>query len=329
MLFSFRDWYMNNAQRSKEITYGLFFSGNFRLTLLFFASGYLARYLAQKMPLKDYVAKHLRFSAAAVLTGVLLINPAQIALENAAQPGRIPVALALYPQGLLSLHHLWFIVYLWGCILVLYAFCRFAGSTVRMMNRYPLAFMAISLLLIATIQSVRGFVATDARDTLGSWYSFAVYFAHFTCGVAVCSSRLDRAFSLPVVAALLATAIVLHVVYGYLRLFSVYHDAGWLPVLSQGSKAVTNMALLFLFMRLAARQPKPIGWLNSARRQIWFIYLWHQPLILLWGLMALPLAYPIAVKFAAVVALSTASLYLLWRTAMLLPPRLRPFMACK
>gem|GEM_PF-6353458 len=331
MLFSFRDWYMNNGIRSTEITYALFFSGNFRLTLLFFASGYLAHHMAEKKSPAEYAAGYFRFSAAAMVTGVLILTPVQILLENAATPGRVPWVFDFYPRGFLSLHHLWFIFYLWGCILFLAFLYRFAAPLLAAVKRHPVFFCIISLAALAQLQAHRGFGTGDARDTLGSPFAFAGYLAHFFCGFALYRSRVDAVFFWPGVIALIAAGLGLNFVYSYLRVFSVHHDATWMHFLSQSAKACTNVALLGLFLKL--NRGKPSGtegrFFPLFKRQIWFIYFWHQPLILLWALAILPLNFTIATKFAGIFVATLGSLYLLFRIAILLPPRARPFVACK
>lgn len=331
MLFSFRDWYMNNGIRSIEITYALFFSGNFRLTLLFFASGYLARHISEKKGPAEYAAAYFCFSAAAMITGVLLLTPIQILLENSASPGRVPWVFDFYPRGLLSLHHLWFIFYLWGCILLLVFLCRFAAPLLAAVKRYPVIFCIIALAALAQLQAHRGFGAGDARDTLGSPFAFAGYLAHFLCGFALYRSRVDTVFSWPIVIALIAAGFGLSLAYSYLRLFSVHHDATWMHFLSQGAKACTNVALLVLFLKIDRGEPSGTEgrFFLLFKRQIWFIYFWHQPLVLCWAIVILPAPIGIGVKFAGIIVATVASLYLLLRLAMLLPLRARPFVACK
>lgn len=331
MLFSFRDWYMNNGTRSTEITYALFFSGNFRLTLLFFASGYLARHMSEKKGPAEYAAAYFRFSAAAMVIGLLLVNPLQIALENSISPGRVPWAFDFYPQGFLSLHHLWFIFYLWGCVLLLVLLYRFAAPLLAAVKRHPFIFCIIALAALAQLQAHRGFGAGDARDTLGSPFAFAGYLAHFLCGFALYRSRIDTVLSWPAVIALIAAGFGLNLTYSYLRLFSVHHDATWMHFISQSAKACTNVAVLVLFLKIDRAAPSGMEdrFFPLFKRQIWFVYFWHQPLVLCWAILILPAPLGTSVKFAVIFIATIASLYLLFRLAMLLPLGARPFVACK
>ena len=113
-------WHIRNAETSPLLQMSNFFLHLFRMPLLFFISGTVSFYMMQRRSATAFI--RLRFTRLfiPILVGMFVIVPPQIYMERLTQGYqgnywdfyKTVFRFEVYPEGNLSWHHLWFIVYL-------------------------------------------------------------------------------------------------------------------------------------------------------------------------------------------------------------------------
>ncbi|CAN5496948.1 hypothetical protein BH23BAC1_BH23BAC1_48850 [soil metagenome] len=113
-------WHINNETTSNLLMEFNFFMSRFRMHLLFFISGAITIYIIRKKSTFSFVGLRAKRLLIPVVVGMFFIVPPQIYFERLTQGFegnffdlyRSVFHFVPYPEGNLSWHHLWFIVYL-------------------------------------------------------------------------------------------------------------------------------------------------------------------------------------------------------------------------
>ncbi|HOT15715.1 MAG TPA: acyltransferase family protein [Bacteroidales bacterium] len=125
--FKWSDWHIHNAERSVILTHLVSFLHTWRMPLLFFISGFGTFYALKKRSARQYAGERTKRLFIPFIIGMFLIVPPQVFIEKIGQYGNyfnfLPEMFnGTYPQGNISWHHLWFILYLFLYSLMLIPF---------------------------------------------------------------------------------------------------------------------------------------------------------------------------------------------------------------
>src|SRR5688572_17063192 len=114
------EWHIKNKETSNLLMEFNFWLSRFRMPLLFFISGTVCYFMLKKKSGWSFVGLRFRRLFIPLLVGMLVIVPPQVYMERLTQgftgnyADFYPTIFTTgpYPQGNLSWHHLWFILYL-------------------------------------------------------------------------------------------------------------------------------------------------------------------------------------------------------------------------
>jgi glucans biosynthesis protein C len=114
------EWHIKNKDTSELLMEFNFWLSRFRMPLLFFISGTVCYFMLRKKSGWSFVGLRFRRLFIPLLIGMLVIVPPQVYMERLTQgftgnyADFYPTIFTTgpYPQGNLSWHHLWFILYL-------------------------------------------------------------------------------------------------------------------------------------------------------------------------------------------------------------------------
>lgn len=114
------EWHIKNKETSNLLLEFNFWLSRFRMPLLFFISGTVCYFMLKKKSGWSFVGLRFRRLFIPLLVGMLVIVPPQVYMERLTQgfagnyADFYPTIFTTgpYPQGNLSWHHLWFILYL-------------------------------------------------------------------------------------------------------------------------------------------------------------------------------------------------------------------------
>jgi glucan biosynthesis protein C len=114
------EWHIKNKETSDLLLEFNFWLSRFRMPLLFFISGTVCYFMLKKKSDWSFVGLRFRRLFIPLLVGMLVIVPPQVYMERLTQgfagnyADFYPTIFTTgpYPQGNLSWHHLWFILYL-------------------------------------------------------------------------------------------------------------------------------------------------------------------------------------------------------------------------
>lgn len=202
-------WHIQNAERSNLLMEATFFMSRFRMPLLFFISGAVAYFMLQRRTAGQFIGLRFRRLFIPLVFGMLTIVPVQVYMERVANgySGNFldfyPSIFTTgpYPQGNLSWHHLWFILYLFVYDVVLAPLFRWC-----VVNPQKLSFLSALtkgrrvywlLLVPAVCHAALTLHFPQTNDFLHDWnrHLYWVFFlvCGFLCmGVPALVSSLER-----------------------------------------------------------------------------------------------------------------------------------------
>lgn len=120
MFFNGFGWHIKNPERMLWLDPLMAYLHTWRMPLLFLISGVGTYFALGKRSMGRFVGERSRKLMIPLVFGMLVIVPPQVFVEKQAQYGTfwnfIPhITQGSYPEGNLSWHHLWFILYLFIC----------------------------------------------------------------------------------------------------------------------------------------------------------------------------------------------------------------------
>jgi len=267
MIFNHWPWYVKSKSPSPSLTYVMLFFSQFRLPLLFLVSGAASAIFLERHTPRELLLKRNRLLLPIILAGFALLSPLQILAENYFGLRQIPFRLALYPEGFISWHHLWFIVYLWGFTTLISAL-----PAARSVNGLTTSVIcAVTFFTDAWVSPA----ARDTRDVWGTWHGTLKYFAYFYLGsMFMRASALNKlkknAFWMLLIAAA-STATL----YGQFWLKGMAFETFGARLL----RSLSGLIWAFAIFGLAARFEISCG--AKLNRFVLPIYVLHQP-VMLW-----------------------------------------------
>lgn len=120
MFFNDFGWHIKNNERIHWLNPVMAYLHNWRMPLLFFISGAGTYFALGKRSIGSFIGERSRRLLIPLVFGMFVIVPPQVYVEKHDQYGSflnfLPhLAEGSYPEGNLSWHHLWFVLYLFIC----------------------------------------------------------------------------------------------------------------------------------------------------------------------------------------------------------------------
>jgi len=293
-----------------------------RMPLLLFISGagtYLA--LGFRSP-RRFLGERYRRLMFPVIFGMLVIVPPQIYYERIADWSSFLVfypsifEMIPYPEGNLSWHHLWFVVYLLFYAVLSTPFFfwirrgkgqRFQEVLCRFLSK-PGAILSLVLIIIATQALLRPHFPDETHALVNDWAYFVYYYLFYLFGFLFCAD--DRLWKLllsqrrmHLITALMSTAIM------YFFYFFSWQELPWtyetLDTLWSIARILVAWCWVVTCMGYGQRYlsfKKPM--LKIANEGIYPFYILHQTVIIILGYYVIQLSWLPGMKFLVLVALS-------------------------
>ena len=218
---------IQNAEISPVLDVFIQISSQFRLGLLFLISGVGVAFARRRRSAREFVAERSKRLLIPLVTGILLVVPPMVYVEkifigefsgNFFEFYPQIFTQGIYPQGNLSWHHLWFVVYLYlFCVLGLRLFNWLDGSRKDISRTIAkcsqgLRIYSFVLPLIVVEIALRAFFP-GFRDLIHDWASFAHWFLLFLAGFTIANhvsilTSAERLRWLSLLGAAVATALL-------------------------------------------------------------------------------------------------------------------------
>ncbi|MBN2813291.1 MAG: acyltransferase family protein [Bacteroidales bacterium] len=157
MFFNGFGWHIKNPEKIHWLDPLMAYLHTWRMPLLFLISGVGTYYALGKRSMGQFVGERSRKLMIPLIFGMLFIVPPQVYVEKQAQYGTywnfIPhITQGSYPEGNLSWHHLWFILYLFICAMAAIPFIvmlrsRYSKKFYRLLE-YLSSFKGLLLVLL-------------------------------------------------------------------------------------------------------------------------------------------------------------------------------------
>lgn len=315
------DWLVNDAAQSDVLTWLAATSQTFRMPGFFFIAGYFAALMLAKRGAGLWLQDRTRRLLIPFATGLILLNPLQLALSALARPetagfgAAFAATIARDPGRLLG--HFWFLPTLmllclalaaiWPALVrgrdVLIQWAETCGNA-----RCLTPVIAVPLLGFYAIIDMQMAEAAQGGDLgLGSVTGLLLipplaavsYAPWFALGVAAwLAPRLFAVLSHGNIWALVLMATATPFLLHYLAPNPLENFGPGLTARAAFALGAV-MAFLWLFRQIAGSGGPRIKRLVDASL---IIYLLHQPLIVLAGWLLLPVALPVGVKWVLVIA---------------------------
>jgi surface polysaccharide O-acyltransferase-like enzyme len=321
MFFVPWDFHIKNPERSESLTWVMLFFNRWRLPLLFLISGAGVAFALRRRGYAEFAGERLRRLLLPLVFGMLVVVPPQIYFERLDQGiqfasyldfWKTVFAFQPYPQGNLSWHHLWFVVYILVyslvCIPVFAALkSRRGQAAVDAFARFcekPGAIYLIGLPNLA-IAAWLGPKWPTTHNLIADWANLTGALLTFLWGFVICGN--GRFFDLIVRKRreLLLFALVMTVLfYGY-RLTPLRES--WTPLQRMSASMLIDSYMGFGWIlallgwsRVKLNRDSPL--LRYATEAVYPFYIVHQTITIAIAYYMIPWTAPVAVKFPLLAA---------------------------
>jgi len=291
------DWHIKNNELSYLWLEFNFWLSRFRMPLLFFISGYGSYLALRKRTSLKYLKERAQRLLVPLLFAMLVIVPPQVYFERIFDGADLnyltfyPTIFNMipYPEGNLSWHHMWFVLYLFVYSAILLPVFLYLRKE-RVMNRFNqlitsknwatyfiLILPTIVIYLTYTINTSRTNALVDDGGWLTYWGSF--FLAGYMSGIAPnIWLRIEKDYRNLLGLAILSTVIINILRWNQLE-FEGFYQLLYLALLAL-SGWLWLLAMLSLGKRFLNRS-HPL--LSYANRAIYPFYILHQTIIIIIG----------------------------------------------
>jgi surface polysaccharide O-acyltransferase-like enzyme len=321
MFFVPWDWHVKNPEQSDSLRWIMLFFNRWRLPLLFFISGAGVFFSLRRRSFLQFAAERLRRLLLPLVFGMLVVVPPQIYFERLYR-GQTAASywefwgtvfrFVPYPEGNLSWHHLWFVVYILVyslvCLPLFAALKSGAGRrAIEWLARVCERGAAVYLLNIPSIAVSLwlGPKWPTTHNLVSDWANLIGSLVTFLWGFIICGNerflgtlqRRRREFLI------LAVALTI-VMYG---LLTAGWTAAWTPAARLGASTLINaylgMGWIFSLAGYSrAYLNRESRALTHATRAVYPFYIAHQTITIAIAYYMIGWNAPIAVKFPLLAA---------------------------
>lgn len=308
MFFNTFGWHVKNNVQTTDLNSLMSFLHIWRMPLLFFISGSGTCFALGNKSIGKYASERNRRLMIPFLFGIFTLVPIQVYLEKVDQYSSLldfytHMFEGTYPEGNMSWHHLWFILYLFFISMIAIPIINWLRS--KNADRFfsfidKLAGMkgGLLLLVIPILLSqliLRPYFPNSTHAFVDDWAYMALYFIFFIYGFIFARSKTfsknlikQRYFNL-------AAAIIV-IILLFSRHYLVESDfwGGYYYLIVSVCVAwFVGLAALGFSFKYLSHDSKFRKYANEA---IYPFYLLHQPIILLFGFYMKDLEMSIALK---------------------------------
>jgi peptidoglycan/LPS O-acetylase OafA/YrhL len=285
------DWHIHSRHTQDWLRWGIYLTGPWRLTLLFFISGCALRLMSRKLSAWSVLKARLARLLPPALFGVLVLVPPQAWLE-AVDKGSWHEGLIAWwihqfsPAGLASgvpVNHIWFVIYI-----LVYSMLATALIAVPVVQKWisgalgwslsSLTVLVLPILYLAVVRQglFPHYGVTNHLDA--DWYNHAMSFGVFLLGFLVVGENgFWRAAIRWRWAALTVAALALPALIAAETIPSTTPEAWWLSLLFSVDQWATIAAILgFGAIHLQDRDGPLLRYLSQA---VFPCYLAHQTIL--------------------------------------------------
>ncbi len=298
-----------------QLEYAMSLVNPWRLVLLFFISGVASRFQLAKLKPGGFAKDRLRRLLPVILLGMLVINPPQVYVEALAKGWFEGEYLAFWfgpylGGGLAPMRmtptwdHLWFLLYLLVYAMGLALIFALRGN--RKTQRIGLGWLIATPAIWIVIGNVLVFQITPVTHALfDDWGNHLRWIGIFAAGV-ICAGQEHFWSALRQHRRRLALVTL---VLAAIHIAGMVYDAGsrWDgPLYSLASGIYGWSVLLTLCGYAAAWLDRPSGALAYLNDAVLPIYVFHQPVTLVFAFWLLPLQLPLPIEVLLLVAVTAA-----------------------
>ena len=201
MIFNSWGWHIKNETQYPCLRYVMSFLHYWRRPMLFFISGVGTYFALGKRKIGAYVKERTNRLIIPLIFGIFLLVPIQVYMERTEQYSSLwnfylHMFDGIYPSGNFSWHHLWFLVYLFFCSMLIIPFIKFYQSkrsikfklflrrTIH--SRFGLYLFAFPLLISQII--LRPYFPDETHDFVNDWSYITLDFLYFLYGFILLSN---------------------------------------------------------------------------------------------------------------------------------------------
>ncbi len=306
--FKYADWHIHNAERSWFLTQIVFFLHTWRMPLLFFISGFGTFFALKKRSAGQYASERSKRLMVPLLFGMLLIVPPQVFIEKIDHYGTFINFLpemfnGTYPQGNISWHHLWFILYLFLYSIILIPFFFWYKSEKGNKLKEKL-FQFISrpggvLLLVVPFliiwYSLSPFFPHETHALFDDWRTFFYNMLYFVFGFMLMSDGRIKEVLIKQRRLSLYTAFLVMIPWSA-NMFLTWKSFSWMYVDAENILLAWFLicALIGYGARYLNHSNKFLKYANSA---LYPFYILHQTVTVIIGYYIIQMGWGIGIKY--------------------------------
>src|SRR6056297_871573 len=201
MIFNSWDWHIKNETQYPGLRYIMSFLHYWRMPMLFFISGVGTYFALGKRKIGAYVKERTNRLIIPLIFGIFLLVPIQVYMERTEQYSSLwnfylHLFDGIYPSGNFSWHHLWFLVYLFFCSMLIIPFIKFYQSNKSLKfklflqrtihSRFGLYLFVVPLLISQII--LRPYFPDETHDFVNDWSYITLAFIYFLYGFILLSN---------------------------------------------------------------------------------------------------------------------------------------------
>lgn len=327
MWFSPWDWHVKNNELSGSFRYWMIWLHFWRMPLLLFISGAGTFMALGKRTTKQYAGERFRRLIIPLIFGMFVIVPPQIYYEHITDFNsywdfyKTVFNFVPYPNGSLSWHHLWFILYLFLYSLILIPFFVYIRSQKSQLFRTritrvlssPAGMLFIPATVIIFTQAVLRPYFPDETHDMTDLAFFVMYMCFFFFGVLFYSERtLWEALGKNRRHLLVATLFVLipfYVLYFHFRgiLHFPWNDDLLETLFDISSMFMSWFTVITIIGYGQFYLSKSHPWLSKLNEGLYPFYILHQTVIIVIGYYICQLDWSIALKYWSILLLTLVS----------------------
>lgn len=308
MFFNTFGWHVKNNVQVSELSGIMSFLHIWRMPLLFFVSGAGTHFALGNESLSKYASERNKRLMIPFLFGIFTLVPIQVYLEKFDQYASLldfysHIFEGAYPEGNMSWHHLWFILYLFIVSMLAIPVIKWFRSSkstsfFKLIDKLAskkggLLWLAIPILISQMI--LRPYFPESTHALVDDWAYMAMYFIFFIYGYVFAQSKV---FSKNIVSQryihLFASVLVTILLFNSRNLIENTYWSGYLygvlSILVAWFVGLTAMGFCFKNLTFNSKFRK------HANEAIYPFYLLHQPIILLIGFYMKDLEMNVALK---------------------------------
>ena len=296
MVFNTWNWHIKNDEEIKWFGPIMVFLHLWRMPLLFLVSGVGTFYALRSRTVKQYLKERTIRIFIPFIIGVFTLVPIQVYIEKINDYNSLlqfyhHMFDGIYPKGNFSLHHLWFLLYLFLIALIISPFLNSLRSDtflkirdrIILKSSKKLGLNWIIIVLALSQLILRNYLTEKSTNMLyNDWAYFVYYFLFFLAGFVLISSDklvdfLSRQRHLYLIQTLIFTTFMIVIKYFNTDTILIDYLYGLVGVIVTWSCAITVLGYAKKYLNKDSKYRK------IANEAIYPFYLLQQPVIIIVG----------------------------------------------